>query len=116
MKIESADGKSIEHAQEFTHYSTQVRIRRTINGFCIGLGLALCSLPIPGLHFFLVPGFLIFAFYSAYSRFNESYFINLIGSKCPNCTSLLSEKALHLKSLPGRLYCYECRTQLRILQ
>lgn len=116
MKIEGSDGKSAALTQVLATYSAPVRTRRAAKGFALGFGLALCSLPIPALHFALVPGFLIFAVYSAYSRFRETHSVDLSEAKCPGCGKPLSEKTLHFSSLPVQLYCFECRTQLRIVE
>lgn len=114
VNIESSSGQTYEISATTTNFDLNARIKRSSKALAIGLGLALASLPLPGLHFFLVPTFVLYSLYSAYSRFKETHHLNLNGIECPNCKSKLKEKDKYFHDLPLRIYCYECRSHLRI--
>lgn len=115
MKIESNTMQSRLIQRPLVHLAFKDRIQRSAKSFFLGIGLALCALPIPGLHLVLVPTFLSFALYSGYSKFRQTKSIDLSGETCPVCQKVLKEKVIYSHSEILRLDCLECRSQLRLI-
>lgn len=88
------------------------RMLRALKSLGIGWGLALACLPIPGLHFVLVPGFLLFGIGAFVKKLSETQKLSLKGSACPQCGKPLKASILYFRSDLPRLYCYECRHHL----
>lgn len=114
--IESLSGERNEIPGRFRNVELHERTKRAVAMASLGLGLAVISLPLPGLHFFLVPSFLIFSIYSGAKRANEKYRIELSDPPCPICNHLIKESITYTRDPVLKIYCYECRTQLRILE
>ncbi len=116
MKIESSSGAYYVIKNSPQVFDLSKRVKRSLKAFAVGFALALGSLPLPGLHFFLVPAFLIYAIYSGVSRYKEENYIDLTEAKCPHCGKSIYDKGKYFKNLPIRIHCYECRSQLRIVK
>lgn len=114
MRIEDGSGRSRELKDACAKIGFGERVRRSLKSAGLYLGLALCSLPIPGLHFFLVPSFLILSLYFGRIKFKETSKINLAGELCPSCDQPIREAMVYFSGDSLRIYCYECRTQLKI--
>ncbi|MGZ3773611.1 MAG: hypothetical protein ACXVCN_07855 [Bdellovibrio sp.] len=115
MKIEDASGKSRDLKSENKELDFKARLKRSMKSAGLFLLLAVFSIPVPGLHFFLVPSFLVLALYLSVKRFSERYSVDLTEEICPVCEKSLHEGVVHFKQDHLRLYCSECRSQLRIL-
>lgn len=75
-------------------------------------GAALVSVPIPGLHFVLVPGFFLAGIGAFFIKLRETRRLALQGAVCPACGKPLKDAVLHFGAELPRLYCYECRQHL----
>ncbi|MBY0452629.1 MAG: hypothetical protein K2P92_06310, partial [Bdellovibrionaceae bacterium] len=80
------------------------------------LGLAVFSVFIPMLHFFLVPAFLGMTVYIGYKRMRELYRIDLTTVNCPVCSKKFKETLMYSDEKTFRLYCYECQNQLKVIE
>lgn len=114
MQIHSASGDSSVVAQSAVEIDFQSRLKRSLKSFGLFAGLAICCLPIPGLHFFLVPSFLFYGIYSGLSKWKQKYSLQMTGIVCPHCKQPLKNPVEFFSQLPLRIYCYGCRNQLRI--
>lgn len=115
MRLEGNTGKSRELKYKPITLGFNSRILRSIKSASLFFGLALGSVFIPVLHFFLVPTFLILAFYFGFTKFIESKCIDLTGELCPCCDKSIKETIVFFKGENFRIYCYECRSQLRVI-
>lgn len=95
-------------------FDKSVRLKRALQGFGLFFGLALVSVFIPVLHFFLVPVFLILSFVMGYRKYRQRFAIDLINFNCPKCSNSISEKKIFAaESSDLKVYCYNCRENMR---
>lgn len=99
-----------------TNLSLSNRTERALKNFGILLALTIFSIAIPIFHFILVPAFLISSFIFPYIRFKETSYIDLSHFNCPKCSHPIDEKIIYLKqkNLPIKLFCFNCRTNIKI--
>ncbi len=116
MKIEAlSTSQSTDLRNTLRPLNFNERIKRCLKSFSIGLGLALICLPIPGLHFFLVPFFLFYSVYSGYVKFRQNKSVHMFKEFCPLCQKEIKENTLYFDTLPHRFNCSECQSQLRVI-
>ena len=114
MKIESGTGHLKTIQTQVTALSNGVRLKRAAKKIAAFFGLAVFSVFIPVLHFFLVPAFLGLCFYFGWKEFRYTKFVDLTGVTCPVCEHDLNEGLLFYRDEFVRLYCYQCQTQLKV--
>lgn len=114
MKIETDSGHSLPLNRETIHLNSSQRLKRAAQGAGTYFGLAIVSVFIPVFHFILVPLFVILSITVGISRYRKLKYLNLTDTICPVCSNKLKETALYFNEEPIRLFCYECRNQLRI--
>lgn len=114
MNIQTDAGHSSPLPGQVIRLNTSQRIKRSLKGSGLFFGLAIASVFIPVFHFVLVPLFLILSIVVGFSRFKKINYIDMTNVRCPSCQHPLKESALYFNDEPQRLYCYECRNQLRI--
>lgn len=110
--IESGSAAPVEVANPLETLSSSVRVKRALQFLGLGMGLALLSLPLPGVHFVLVPGFLLFGIGAFFKKLRETRRLSLAGCRCPECGKPLKESLLYFGEDLPRVYCYECRHHL----
>lgn len=116
MKIESLTGSSLQFDQDIYTLSLKERSQRAAKMSALFFGLAVFSVFIPMLHFFLVPAFLGLTVYTGYKKIRELYRIDLTTVRCPVCSKHFKETLMYSQHKTFRLYCYECQTQLKVTE
>ncbi len=93
------------------------RIQKSFKAFAIFFGLAIFSVFIPVLHFFLVPVFLILSVYLSYKKMKEIYVLDLSSLSCPGCSGKYKITQLGVSDLDQqvRLDCEACRKNLTLV-
>ena len=114
IKIQDNAGHVTNINQQISCLSSKQRLTRALKAALFGLGLAIVALPIPGVHFVLVPAFLIFAFYNGLRKFKEAMSLDLTLVNCPCCQKNLNESMIYFSQEPIRSYCFNCRSQLTL--
>ena len=112
------DGQWLSEMQiEYRSYSVKERTQKAIKTFAIFFGLAIFSVFIPVLHFFLVPVFLLLSFFLSYRKFKEIYVIDLGQLNCPGCSGKYKTTQLGISDLDQniRLDCEHCRKNLTLV-
>jgi hypothetical protein len=94
-------------------YGPSERWRRAVTGALPLLGGALVTLPIPPLHFFSVPAFLVFAVVVFRRRLGEERVFESLRGPCPACSKLLDLKPPSGKP-PYLLPCAGCGEFLKL--
>src|SRR4051812_24376646 len=114
FKIQSMKGRlggaALEH-RSLTASEAAVQGVKKASLFWLG---ALCSLPLPGFHFVLVPGFLIGSIFVYLKKFKSRH--ELMGElKCPNCQDQFPLR-LQIQSIRQvRATCPHCMDQLDLI-
>jgi hypothetical protein len=90
------------------------RLKRGLKAFGINFFLAIVSIFIPVLHFFLVPLFLFLAFYQGIGKFKQAFSLNLNEEMCPICSTQLNRGLGYFEDDMIRTSCESCRTKLVI--
>lgn len=114
IKIQDNAGHIENLNLHINYLSSKQRMTRALKAALFGLGLAVLAVPIPGVHFVLVPAFLIYAVYNGLRKFKETMWLDLTAVVCPNCQSSLNESLVYLNYEPARCYCFNCRSQLTL--
>ena len=114
MKIESNTGHTQAVSAQPVVLSLQERATLAFKKSGLFLGLAVVSVFIPVMHFFLVPLFLLLSLYLGVKNFRYLKSIDLTGVNCPACGKDLNEARLFYREDEVRLYCYQCQTQLKV--
>ena len=114
MKIQSGSGHERVLTNEIRKLTTAERTKRGIKSGGAFFGLAVLSIFIPVLHFFLVPTFLLLSVYYSVTKIRNENCLSLHDVTCPVCNKNLKETELFFTGDELRLYCYECQTQLKI--
>src|SRR3954468_9324130 len=93
--------------------TTGQRIRRAGLAFAAGAALALIALPIPLVHFVLVPGALLLGLIFAGLRLKQREIFRSAQGSCPYCgTSQRLGLAGRVFRLPREVFCNNCRRPL----
>ena len=89
------------------------RVRRAGLAFAAGAALALIAIPIPLVHFVLVPGALLLGMVFAALRLNQREIIRSAEGSCPYCgTAQRLGLAGRVFRLPREVFCSNCRRPL----
>jgi hypothetical protein len=88
------------------------RLKRAATVFGLALILALIALPIPVVHFILVPGALLLGAILAMVRLGQREIFRSTYGRCPFCATEQSFTVMGRFSLPKTLYCGSCQREL----
>jgi hypothetical protein len=112
MKLHNNTGKEILYPNiHIEILGTKQRLKQSLKSFGMLLGLAVGSVFIPVLHFFLVPLFLLLSFFFAWLNYKKIYKISSVKVACPVCHGEITFEASS-SSLPVRNSCILCGAQL----
>lgn len=113
VRITSPQGKQAAGEVEFQEWDEKTRMKRGLRFLGMAWGAAVVAVLIPGLHFILVPSFLIAGPIGAYIVHSQTSAIVGGHGKCPECQADLpivkSPDRWPLKDL-----CSKCQTDLSI--
>lgn len=112
MIIQDNFGKGHNLKNQATVIPYNDRVKRGLKAFGINFFAAIVSVFIPVLHFFLVPLFLILAFYQGFAKFKQTRSLNLNDEACPICTKSLDRGLGYLDGDMLRTSCSHCHTKL----
>lgn len=100
-------------AQEIAaELSNRQRLVRVVKGGGATAIMTLFVLPIPGLHFVLVPLFLLATVWIAVKRWRSNFVVQLDAVHCPECGQELKCGAVHFGRDGGVIYCGQCRARV----
>jgi hypothetical protein len=106
-------GVQPSHARiQFATLTLADRLRRATAVFGLGLLLALIAIPIPLVHFILVPGALLLGTVLAAVRLSQRDIFQTAHGRCPFCATDQSFTVMGRFRLPKRLYCASCQREL----
>ncbi len=88
------------------------RVKRAATIFGLGMVLALIAIPIPIVHFILVPGAILVGTVLALVRLGQSEIFRSAKGRCPFCGQEQSFSVMGRFRLPKKLYCSACQRQL----
>src|SRR6267142_5483055 len=88
------------------------RLQRSAIIFGLGLVLALIAIPIPLVHFILVPAALLVGAVLAIVRLGQAEVFRSAKGRCPFCGQEQSFSVMGRFRLPKKLYCSSCQRQL----
>ncbi|MCB0359520.1 MAG: hypothetical protein KDD44_07780 [Bdellovibrionales bacterium] len=89
------------------------RVRTAAKTMLLFLALAAVSVFIPGLHFFLVPGFLLAAFVGGGIAFSRGTTVAAKNVPCPNCGQMALFERENPK-WPLHVHCEHCDAEMSI--
>ena len=92
--------------------SNRQRLVRVVKGGGATAIMTLFVLPIPGLHFVLVPLFLLATVWIAVKRWRSNFVVQLDAVRCPECVQELKCGAVHFGRDGGVVYCGQCRARV----
>ncbi len=120
MKLEAMTGQITQLKEPLVEISKNERLKRAMKTSALFFGLTLLVLPIPGVHFVLVPLFLILTFVNGYKSYHQIYFQEMSQDICPNCSTNLNLKAFYFSKKDIEeggyqlLSCGQCNTQIKL--
>lgn len=88
------------------------RLKRAGTIFGLGMVLALIAIPIPIVHFILVPGAILVGTVVALVRLGQSEVFRTARGRCPFCGKEQSFSVMGRFRLPKKMYCSSCQRQL----
>lgn len=115
LKAESFDSKFTEFSAHYRIFATRDKLIHASKSFFIYFLIAIVCVFIPFLHFFLTPGFFIFAVYKFIQAFKILGVFAEINFSCPSCRKEFKAKNIFFQ-FPQKLFCKECGTNFRLLQ
>lgn len=90
------------------------RLKRAGMIFGISLAVALIAIPIPLVHFVLVPGALVAGFVLAGNRLAQSEIFQRVVGKCPFCGTEQTFPIMGKFRLPKAAHCSNCGRELSV--
>lgn len=90
------------------------RLKRAGVAFGAGLALAVIALPIPIVHFMLVPGALVLGLVLGIRRLGQGQTFRRGSGACPYCGKQQDFTIVGRFHLPKRVYCSSCQRELFI--
>lgn len=114
MMIQDNFGKGHELKNKPQALNFEDRVQRGLKFFGIYFLIALGSVAVPVLHFFLVPLFLILSLYQGVTKYHQMRCLNLEDEICPVCNKTLKNGIGYFEEDTLRTNCRSCRTQLII--
>jgi hypothetical protein len=110
-------GVRSSHARvEFATLSMRDRLQRAAAVFGLSLVLALIAVPIPIVHFVLVPGALLLGVILAAARLRQREIFRSAHGQCPFCATDQSFTVMGRFRLPKGLHCASCHRELILEQ
>jgi hypothetical protein len=88
------------------------RLKRATTIFGLAVVLALIAIPIPIVHFLLVPGALLVGAVLALVRLGQAEIFQSARGRCPFCGTEQSFNVMGRFRLPKKLFCSSCQRQL----
>ena len=88
------------------------RVKRAVTIFGLAMVLALIAIPIPLVHFVLVPGALLVGAVLAAVRLRQAEIFRSATGRCPFCGTEQSFSVIGRFRLPKTLHCSSCQRQL----
>jgi hypothetical protein len=114
LRAETYQRPATELSARVSVYGPPERWRRALRGAAPLLGGALVTLPIPPLHFFSVPAFLVSALLVFRRRLREERVFESLRGPCPACDKLLDLRAPSGALPPYLLPCPGCGEFLKL--
>lgn len=106
-------GVQPSHARvEFATLTVADRLKRAVTVFGLGFGLALIAIPIPVVHFVLVPGALGLGTILAGVKLHQRKIFRAAYGRCPFCATNQSFTVMGRFQLPKTLHCTACQREL----
>ena len=99
---------------EVAELSTAERLKRAAVVFGAFLAVAIIAIPIPIVHFVVVPGGLLLAFTLGLLRLREGQIFRLVNGKCPFCGTEQAFPVLGRFRLPRKVDCSICHRRLTL--
>ena len=99
---------------ELLELSRADRLKRAAMTFGLGVALALIALPIPLVHFVLVPAALLLGAVLALVRLRQQQIFQAAQGVCPFCATQQSFSVMGKFKLPKRIDCGTCRRELML--
>lgn len=90
------------------------RLKRAGLGFAALLAVAVIAIPIPLVHFVLVPAALLGAVALAVVRLRQGEVFRSVAGRCPLCGTEQSFTVMGRFRVPRTLYCASCRRELQL--
>ncbi|MCL4315261.1 MAG: hypothetical protein M1527_00010 [Gammaproteobacteria bacterium] len=112
MILTSRDGQCSSGAMLSTVYSPRERTLRALKAWAICWMLALLSLPIIGLHWFLVPGFSVAGVVLGVQRYRMREASRELNGRCVLCGKEFSLALEPNERAPLWKYCPHCQAAL----
>lgn len=97
---------------EVAELSLADRLKRAGVVFGAFVAVAVIAIPIPIVHFMLVPGGLLLAFILGGIRLGQSKIFNGVEGRCPFCGTEQEFPVLGRFRLPREVHCGSCRRRL----
>jgi hypothetical protein len=99
---------------EIAELTTAERLKRAAVVFGAFIAVALVALPIPIVHFVLVPAGLLLAFTLGAWRLREGVIFRGVEGRCPLCGTEQRFPLMGRFRLPRPLFCEHCRRRLTL--
>ena len=121
MKLEAMTGQTETISLPSVQIPKNERIKRAAKTSGLFFVIALVCVFIPGLHFILVPGFLIASVIYGMKVFNQEYYQDMSQATCPNCHQKLETKSIYYSDKEFNdsyklLFCSKCNTQIKLMK
>ena len=114
LPLEGFGAAATQASVEVARLTPGERIRRSALGFVALLAVALVALPIPIVHFILVPAALLGAIVLAVIRLRQGEVFGAVEGACPFCGERQTFTVLGRFRLPRVLHCAACHRELRL--
>ena len=99
---------------EVAELSTAERLKRAAVIFGAFLAVAIIAIPIPIVHFVVVPGGLLLAFTLGLLRLREGQIFRAVDGRCPFCGTEQAFPVLGRFRLPRKVDCAKCHRRLTL--
>lgn len=113
VDIEGGSDKHTQGVMQVKHLSRAERLARGWKAAGLCIGIAVVAIFIPGLHFILVPGFLIAAPFAFSWQYSWESLILPGELPCPNCSKII-HIAQNKEKWPFHEVCTNCRNEVTI--
>ena len=113
LKNEERSGAGLLHLRAYDRRDRVKRAAKAWIGFWI---LAILSIPLIGLHWFLIPGFLIAGPVAAYRRLHATTTAEKATCRCPVCNNDITIALEPKEHLDLWKYCPSCNSPLHLVE
>jgi hypothetical protein len=113
VDVEGGVDKHTQGLMRVKHLSRPERLARGWKAASLCIGIAIIAIFIPGLHFILVPGFLIAAPFAFSWQYGWESLILPAELTCPYCSSVI-HIAQNKEKWPFHEVCTKCRNEVTI--